>query len=370
MTKGLTMKTLCLSLFGLLLATGVLAQGRIDAFTVNVETDHFERISLDSGSLPRVGWSSRYRQSAQHLADWLDDNLYTSAEIRALLLMNTNGWLFLKPGTNSIQSTFDFIDDVGTNGIMRGTNISDSVYNPTNKTWELNNFVPGTNISDSAYNPTNKTWELNDFVPGTNIAGLTYSGGQWSGALTTNYAALVWQTSFTATRSTGYTATNVNSVVVSNYTSVINPDGTTADPSFFSRDSGVFYAPVAGRYHLYSVISGSRNDPAGLDLLVAPISLTRGADVSLVTEVYESFPIGQEGDPAASFHMETHAIVNMFAGDAANVSVSTPYRGFSPVVTNWVSPTNEVVAGPGLTIGEMRFGASLITPYYPPVAGY
>ena len=117
-------------------------QGRIDAFSVGVETDYFGHIDLGTNSLYRTNLTSRYQLSVQHLADWIDDN-----------------WALL----------------------MTGTNIENATYNESNLTWEGLGNMPGTNIENAVYDSASGTWEglgTGD-MPGTNIFGATRVADDW-----------------------------------------------------------------------------------------------------------------------------------------------------------------------------------------------
>ena len=117
-------------------------QGRIDAFSVGVETDYFGHVDLGTNSLYRTNLTSRYQFSVQHFADWVDDN-----------------WALLMPGTN----------------------IENAAYNESNLTWEGLGNMPGTNIENAVYDSASKTWEglgTGD-MPGTNIFGATRTADDW-----------------------------------------------------------------------------------------------------------------------------------------------------------------------------------------------
>ena len=294
--------------------------------------------------------------TSQAVWDWVDLNWG----------LTTSGWSVLDPSNatygvadeTSPQEAWDHLDgllaDWGAGGgLLKGTNIIHATY--SNGQWTVdNNYVPGTNIVGATL--ASNQWT--GLMPGTNIAGLVYTNGLWLGALTTNSQARVWRTSFRAVRSADFT--NGTNHVVSAYESVANADGTTTDPSWFSKADGVFYVPEPGRYHLYTSVSGQRNSTDSLDLLISPIVLSRGSNVSLVTEVYAVYPQATNW-PAESFHMETHAIVNLYTNDAVYVTLSAPYRAFAPPTTNLVG---------GLTVSEVQFGASLLVPYYPSSLSY
>jgi hypothetical protein len=104
-----------LLILALTLMTGSLcfAQNRVPASWTSVETNGWE--SLAPTSL-----------TVQSVFDWLDENWQPD--------LVTTSWLFLDPAEDTAQSTFDWLDAyVGTNGLMRGTNIFGFTF--TNGVW-------------------------------------------------------------------------------------------------------------------------------------------------------------------------------------------------------------------------------------------
>ena len=86
-----------------------LGQSRVDPYSIDIRTNNFENIDLESVAFTNEVPLSKYQLSLQNFADWVDKNLF----------MSSTNWRVL-PGTNSAQSAFDWIDDnwgvVRTNG--------------------------------------------------------------------------------------------------------------------------------------------------------------------------------------------------------------------------------------------------------------
>jgi len=97
------------ALFVPMLAFG---QGRIQAFSVNVETNHLSHVVMGTDSLHRTNLVSRYQFSVQHLAEALDAR-WGQAEYD--WGFSTNGWTVLLPSNGTAQATLNFIDaEMGT----------------------------------------------------------------------------------------------------------------------------------------------------------------------------------------------------------------------------------------------------------------
>lgn len=96
-----------------------LGQSRVDSYSIDIRTNNFENVDLESVAFTNEVPLSKYRLSLQNFVDWVDKNLFVSS---------TN-WSVL-PGTNSAQSALDWVDDnwgvVRTNGW--------TVMNPTQAT--------------------------------------------------------------------------------------------------------------------------------------------------------------------------------------------------------------------------------------------
>jgi len=114
--------------------------------------------------LAQHGPIGRAIKATQVVADPADMSYTTNTVVQEIL--------------EDIDDRFEDIDDrFGVT--MRGTNIANSAYNPSTRTW--GGLMKGTNIADSAYNPATLTW--GGLMKGTNIANAAYdpATSTWGG---------------------------------------------------------------------------------------------------------------------------------------------------------------------------------------------
>jgi len=220
----------------LLAAVSAFGQAKVPATLVSVVDTNFDVIELSTAN-QYFAPTGRTWATAQHVFDAIDDMMRDS------VMVSSDGWVFLAPTAETAQATFDWLDAyVGTNGLLRGTNIVGATF--SNGQWTVDSqtagLLPGTNILGAVYNPTTLVWRVLEGMPGTNIFGASYDTNSLSWTIDapgvgTNYfmASSITPVAFES---------NVHTLAV--FTADHDPRG------MFVGTNSAFRPPVAGLYAL------------------------------------------------------------------------------------------------------------------------
>lgn len=138
-------------------------QSRVDPYSIDIRTNNFENIDLESVAFTNEVPLSKYQLSLQNFADWVDENLFVGSTDWSVLpgtnsaqaaldwvdgnwgVVRTNGWTTMSPTQATMQATFNWLD-ANLDDVTGGA--SNLVLNTNTWTWFLK---PRTNNAQSAF---------------------------------------------------------------------------------------------------------------------------------------------------------------------------------------------------------------------------
>ena len=107
--------------------------------------------------LAQHGPIGRAIKATQVVADPAGMSYTTNTAVQKILEDIDDRFGVTMPGTNIANSTYNPSTRTW-GGLMKGTNIANAAYDPATSTWGGLGNMPGTNIFFSSYSETNKTW--------------------------------------------------------------------------------------------------------------------------------------------------------------------------------------------------------------------
>ncbi len=326
------------ALFVPMLAFG---QGRIQAFSVNVETNHLSHVVMGTDSLHRTNLVSRYQFSVQHLAEALDAR-WGQAEYD--WGFSTNGWTVLLPSNGTAQATLNFIDaEMGTARVNMTNLLNAQGVINTNFTNLSNAFVSlqgtiNTNADQSRTNALIANWNQGNI---SNLIGQALHNVYRS---FTNIPGMATNPAYTNAASTNF-----------GWSYSWKPEGTNFLESNF--DLALGFVDLASAFTGYSDSQTApiSNALASVTLDGAYVSYwgytTNANNRTLTTNVY----LATNGAVDYVFSFPTNS-----AGSYASVNAGGPFS--LDVVSNRV--TGVVISEPGRYQVGVQLRLSDITPAY------